>query len=363
MPTPLILAAADGSMASAMQVGGSPIQMVHWLAFGALVTVLLVLDLTVFHKQSHEPSLRESAFWTCFWSALALSFNGLVWWWLGGKAALEFLTGYLVEWSLSMDNVFVFAVVFGYFGVPLKYQYRVLFWGILGAVIMRLTFVLLGAELVERFKWVMWIFGGFLVYTGVKLAFSDDDHEPGDNALIRFFRRIIPVSSRSEGDRFFIRENGRLMATPLFLVLLVVESTDVLFAVDSVPAILGVVEKGTPYMRFVAFTSNVFAILGLRALYFLLAGVMDLFRFLNYGLSAVLVFVGFKMIAEAARHNEWLAGLGGWDAHAKGHLVHPAVSLLVIVCLIGTSVVASLMFPERRDGSQIAGHGDESSSA
>ena len=331
----------------------------HWLCFGAFVTVLLVLDLTVFHKHSHEPSLRESAFWTCFWSALAFSFNGLVWWWLGGKAALEFLTGYLVEWSLSMDNVFVFAVVFAYFGVPLKYQYRVLFWGILGAVLMRLTFVLLGAELVERYKWIMWFFGAFLVYTGIKLAFGDDDHEPGDNALIRFFKKIIPLSSHSEGDKFFIRENGRLMATPLFLVLLVVESTDVLFAVDSVPAILGVVEKGTPYMRFIAFTSNVFAILGLRALYFLLAGVMDLFRFLNYGLSAVLVFVGMKMLAEAARHTEWLAAWGGWDAHAKGHLVHPAVSLAVIVGLIGTSVAASLMFPEKKDGVEIAAGSDK----
>jgi tellurite resistance protein TerC len=326
----------------------------HWLAFAALVTVLLVLDLTVFHKKSHEPSLRESAFWTCFWSALAFSFNGLVWWWLGGKAALEFLTGYLVEWSLSMDNVFVFAVVFAYFGVPLKYQYRVLFWGILGAVLMRLTFVLLGAELVERYQWIMWFFGAFLVYTGIKLAFSHDNHEPGDNSLIRFFKKIIPLSSQSSGDKFFIRENGRLMATPLFLVLLVVESTDVLFAVDSVPAILGVVEKGTPYMRFIAFTSNVFAILGLRALYFLLAGVMDLFRFLNYGLSAVLVFVGAKMLTEAARHTEWLAAWGGWDAHAKGHLVHPAVSLAVIVTLIGTSVAASLMFPGRKNGVEIA---------
>jgi tellurite resistance protein TerC len=329
----------------------------HWLAFGAMVTVLLVLDLTVFHKHSHEPSLRESAFWTCFWSALAFSFNGLVWQWLGGKAALEFLTGYLVEWSLSMDNVFVFAVVFAYFGVPLKYQYRVLFWGILGAVLMRLTFVLLGAELVERYQWIMWFFGGFLVYTGIKLAFSDDDHEPGDNALIRLFKKFVPMSSQPAGDRFFVRENGKLLATPLFLVLLVVESTDVLFAVDSVPAILGVVEKGTPYMRFIAFTSNVFAILGLRALYFLLAGVMDLFRFLNYGLSAVLVFVGCKMIAEAARHTEWLAERGGWDAHAKGHLVHPALSLAVIVALIGTSVAASLMFPEKKDGPEIAdGH-------
>ena len=334
----------------------SPITMGHWLAFAAMVTVLLVLDLTVFHKQSHEPTLRQSAFWTCFWSALALAFNALVWSWLGSKAALEFLTGYLVEWSLSMDNVFVFAVVFAYFGVPLKYQYRVLFWGILGAVIMRLTFVLLGAELVERFKWIMWLFGGFLVYTGVKLAFGDEDHEPGDNALIRFFRRIIPVTTTSAGDRFFVREQGRLMATPLFLVLLVVESTDVLFAVDSVPAILGVVEKGTPYMRFIAFTSNVFAILGLRALYFLLAGVMGLFRFLNYGLAAVLVFVGAKMIAEAARHNEWLAARGGWDPHASGHLVHPALSLAVIVGLIGTSVAVSLAFPDRSPHEQA---GDE----
>ncbi|MFM7186124.1 MAG: TerC family protein [Planctomycetota bacterium] len=341
---------------SAAAAASDTIQMSHWIAFAVFVTVMLVLDLTVFHKQSHEPSLRESAFWTLFWSALALAFNGLVWWWLGGQPAIEFLTGYLVEWSLSMDNVFVFAVVFAYFGVPLKYQYRVLFWGILGAVIMRLTFVLLGAELVERYKWVMWLFGGFLVYTGIKLALGDGDHEAGENGLVRFFRRFIPVSKEPAGDRFFVRENGRLMATPLFLVLLVVESTDVLFAVDSVPAILGVVTPGTSHMRFIAFTSNVFAILGLRALYFLLAGVMDLFRFLNYGLSAVLVFVGCKMIAEAARHNEWLAAQGGWDAHAKGHLIHPAVSLLVIVTLIGTSVAASLAFPERRPhGGEIAG--------
>jgi tellurite resistance protein TerC len=342
-------------LADATAAPAGQITINHWIAFAIFVTVMLVLDLTVFHKKSHEPSLRESAFWTIFWSALALAFNALVWWWLGSKPALEFLTGYLVEWSLSMDNVFVFAVVFAYFGVPLKYQYRVLFWGILGAVIMRLTFVLLGAELVERYKWVMWLFGGFLVYTGIKLAFGGGDHEPGENALIRFFRRFIPVSKEHAGDRFFVRENGKLLATPLFLVLLVVESTDVLFAVDSVPAILGVVSPGTHYMRFIAFTSNVFAILGLRALYFLLAGVMDLFRFLNYGLSAVLVFVGCKMITEAARHNEWLAAQGGWDAHAKGHLVHPAVSLLVIVSLIGASVAASLAFPERPHGGEIAG--------
>ncbi|MFM8890005.1 MAG: TerC family protein [Planctomycetia bacterium] len=334
------------------------ISMSHWWAFAALVTVLLTLDLTVFHRKAHEPSLRESAFWTCFWAALALAFNGLIWRWLGGKAAIEFLTGYLVEWSLSMDNVFVFAVIFGYFRVPLKYQYRVLFWGILGAVLMRLTFVLVGAELVERFHWVMPLFGAFLVYTGIKLAFGDEEANPEESMFVKLFRRLIPVTTKSEGDKFFVREEGRMKATPLFLVLLIVESTDVLFAVDSVPAILGVVTPGSHYMRFVAFTSNVFAILGLRALYFLLAGVMDLFRFLNYGLSAVLVFVGGKMIVEAARHNEQLAAWGGWDPHVKGHLVHPGVSLVVIVALIGASVAAALALPERKDGAEVADHDD-----
>lgn len=345
----LLAAAADGPV----------IQVSHWLAFAAMVAVLLALDLTVFHKKAHEPSLRESAFWTAFWAGLALAFNGLVWRWLGSQPALEFLTGYLVEWSLSMDNVFVFAVIFGYFRVPLKYQYRVLFWGILGAVLMRLTFVLVGAELVERFHWVMPLFGAFLVYTGIKLAFGDEEANPDDSFLVKLFRRMIPVTNQPAGDRFFVREAGRLMATPLFLVLLIVESTDVLFAVDSVPAILGVVTPGAHYMRFIAFTSNVFAILGLRALYFLLAGVMDLFRFLNYGLSAVLVFVGMKMIVEAARHTESLAAWGGWDPHVKGHLVHPAVSLAVIVALIGASVAASLAFPERKDGAEVAGHGGD----
>ena len=342
---PGLLASAGAAPAT---VAEGPIQAGHWVAFAIFVTVLLALDLLVFHKHSHEPSLSESAFWTCIWSALALSFNGLIWWWLGSAAAIEFLTGYLVEWSLSMDNVFVFAVVFGYFGVPLKYQYRVLFWGILGAVLMRLTFVLVGAELVERFHWILWLFGGFLVYTGLKLAFSSEDVHPEDNFLLKFFRRFIPVTNKPAGDKFFVKEENRWVATPLFLVLLVVESTDVLFAVDSVPAIFGVVDQNAHYFRFVVFTSNVFAILGLRALYFLLAGVMDLFRFLNYGLSAVLVFVGGKMIAEAARHSEWMAELGGWDAHAEGHLVPPWASLLVIITLIGTSVAASLLFPESK---------------
>jgi tellurite resistance protein TerC len=354
-----VAAAAADAVAPAGPIPAGEIQMVHWVAFAVMVAILLTLDLTVFHKKAHEPSLRESALWTCFWSALALSFNVFVWKWLGGNAAMDFLQGYLVEWSLSMDNVFVFAVIFGYFKVPLKYQYRVLFWGILGAVLMRLSFVLLGAELVERYKWIFWVFGAFLIYTGIKLAFGDEDHDPGDNMFIKLFRKVIPVSNKPAGDRFFVRENGRLIATPLFLVLLVVECTDVLFAVDSVPAILGVVSPGAHYLRFIAFTSNVFAILGLRALYFLLAGVMDIFRFLNYGLSAVLVFVGAKMMAEAARHNEWLAARGGWDAHAGGHLVPPWLSLAVIVGLLGASVAASVAFPARQDGHEIAHDRDE----
>jgi len=302
----------------------------HWLAFGLFVIVLLVLDLVVFHRDSHEPTLRESAFWTVIWCSIALGFNALVWWWRGPVTGIEFLTGYLVEWSLSMDNVFVFAVIFGFFGVPLKYQYRVLFWGILGAIVMRLAFILLGTALLERFHWVMWIFGAFLIYTGIKLAMhTGSEVNPEKNLLMRIAKRLFPMAQESHGQKFFVVENGRRCITPLFLVLLVVESTDVLFAVDSVPAIFGITKD-----PFIVFTSNIFAILGLRALYFLLAGVMDLFRYLNYGLSAVLVFVGAKMVGEF------------WTG---GQLVTPSVSLVAILALLGVSIVASLAAP-RLDG-------------
>jgi tellurite resistance protein TerC len=323
----------------------------HWIGFAVFVTVVLVLDLFVFHRRSRESTLREAAAWTLVWSSLALGFNVLIWRWFGRQAGVEFLTGYLVEWSLSMDNVFVFAVIFSFFRVPLKYQYRVLFWGILGAVIMRLTFVLVGAELIRHFEWVMWIFGAFLIYTGFKLAMHDEDKvDPSNNLLMRLARKVFPVAKGEHGEHFFVREGGRLCITPLFLVLLVVESTDVLFAVDSVPAIFGVVNKAAPYFTFVVFTSNVFAILGLRALYFLLAGVMDLFRYLSYGLSAVLVFVGGKMVAdyfaqfetveEFVQQNLW----AGFHRLEEGHhLVPPAASLLVILSLLGISIIASLI--------------------
>jgi tellurite resistance protein TerC len=300
----------------------------HWLAFGLFVIVLLTLDLVVFHRHSHEPTLRESAVWTLVWCSIALAFNALVWAWRGPSIAIQFLTGYLVEWSLSMDNVFVFAVIFSFFGVPLKYQYRVLFWGILGAIVMRLSFILAGAALLARFEWALWIFGAFLIYTGIKLALqSEAQIDPERNILMRTARRLFPMAKENHGEHFFAVENGRLAMTPLFLVLLVVESTDVLFAVDSVPAIFGVTKD-----TFTVFTSNIFAILGLRALYFLLAGAIDLFRYLKYGLSAVLMFVGAKMV---------------FDYWTGGHLVTPAVSLAVILSLLAISIVASIVAKRR----------------
>lgn len=328
----LTSAAASLLAQAAPQPGVSDVQIWHWLAFGIFVVVVLVLDLFVFHRDSHEPTLRESALWTVIWCSLALAFNGLVWWWRGSEIAIQFLTGYLVEWSLSMDNVFVFAVVFSFFGVPLKYQYRVLFWGILGAVVMRLIFIVLGAALIERFDWVMPIFGAFLVYTAFKLAtHGDSDVNPDKNILLRIARKLFPVAKQTHGEKFFVVENGKRCITPLFLVLLVVESTDVLFAVDSVPAIFGITQDA-----FTVFTSNIFAILGLRALYFLLAGVMDMFRYLNYGLSAVLAFVGFKMLGD------W------WTGH---HMFAPAVSLLIILSLLAVSIIASLV-ANRRDAAR-----------
>ncbi len=303
-----------------------------WVVFAVLVSGLLALDLLVFHRRSHTPSLRESAGWSVFWIALALVFNGLVWSWGqvthgDSKAGTEFLAAYLVEKSLSMDNLFVFAVIFRFFQVPLRFQYRVLFWGILGAVFLRLAFILAGVELIRRFEVMLMIFGAFLVYTGIKLALAHDSEvHPENNFLLRTARRFLRVTREDHGQGFFAREAGRWCITPLFLVLLVIESTDVLFAVDSVPAVLGITHD-----PFIAFSSNVFAILGLRALYFLLAGVIDLFRYLAYGLSAVLVFVGMKMIAEY------------WIAREGTHLVPAWVSLAVIALLLGLAIGASVI--------------------
>ncbi|MDZ4819785.1 MAG: TerC family protein [Planctomycetota bacterium] len=340
----------------------------HWLAFGAFVVIMLTLDLTVFHRKAHEPSLRESAWWTVFWCSLALAFNGLIWVEWGRDHATDFLSGYLTEWSLSMDNVFVFAVVFSYFRVPLKYQYRVLFWGILGAIIMRLSFILLGAALLEHFKWMFLVFGGFLIYTGIKLAFKGDEEvHPENNILIRLGKKVFTVAKGSHGDSFFVVENGKRCVTPLFLVLLVIESTDVVFAIDSVPAIFAITRE-----PFLVFTSNIFAIMGLRALYFLLAGVMDMFRYLNYGLSAVLVYVGCKMMAEYVLHTEQFAEWTGItrflpvidpafpdaEPHAE-HLIASPVNLLIIITLLGTSIAASIIAQKRDAARGIVHEGHE----
>ena len=314
----------------------------HWLAFGALVVVLLALDLLVFHRHDRKPTLRESAAFTIFWIVLGLAFNGVIWWWgissgLGSDPGMKYLTGYLIEKALSMDNIFVFVVIFRFFNIPIMYQYRVLFWGILGAVVMRLGFILGGIELFENFEMVVApLFGGFLVWTAWKLAMHEPaaDVHPEKNIVLKTARRFFRVTRgdhHQHGSDFFARENGLLCITPMFLVLLVIESTDVVFAIDSVPAIIGITAD-----PFIAFTSNVFAILGLRALYFLLAGVVEMFRYLHYGLAAILGFVGLKMIAEWA------------IPHEEGtHLVPVWVSLLVIAALLAVSIAASVIVSSR----------------
>jgi len=323
------------------------IQTWHWLAFAGFVFAMLVLDLGVFHRHNRETTMREAGAWTAVWCSLALAFNVIVWYWQGSAAGGEFLAGYLTEWALSMDNVFVFAVIFSYFRVPMKYQHRVLFWGILGAVVLRLTFILIGNTLIKQFEWLLPLLGVVLVVTGVKLAMKGDEEvDPEHNPILKLARRVLRVAKGDHGSSFFVSENGKFCVTPLFLVLLVVESTDVLFAIDSVPTIFGLVNSKASYFTFVVFTSNVFAILGLRALYFLLAGAMDLFRYLSYGLSGILVFVGIKMCIEYAAHTF--------------HWVEPGVKLVpwwaslgVIFLLLGSSIAASII-ASRRDGGRNA---------
>jgi tellurite resistance protein TerC len=263
-----------------------------WIGFNVVVFILLVLDLKVFHRKTHVIGVKESLLWSAFWIGLSLLFNLGIYFWRGSDTALEFLTAYLIEKSLSVDNLFVFLLIFTYFAVPALYQHKVLFWGIVGAVVMRMAFILAGVAIVERFHWVLYILGAFLVVAAIRLALRKDEKiDPGRNPVLRLFRRFVPVTEGYEGDRFFVRRAGLLMATPLIVVVLVVETTDIVFAVDSVPAVLGITLD-----RFIAYSSNVCAILGLRALYFALAGVMGMFRYLTYGLATVLFFIGVKML-------------------------------------------------------------------
>jgi len=263
-----------------------------WLAFGSIIAVMFVLDLFVFNRKSHEIKFREALSWTIVWVSLAMAFNAGVWYFMGPAKALEFFTGYLIEESLSVDNLFVFIMIFSYFRVSRAQQPKILKWGIIGALVMRGIFILVGIELIERFHWMVYIFGAILVYTGIKMAFGGDDKvEPEKNPLVRLVRRFVPITKRARGDKFFIRRNGILAATPLFLTLIVVESSDVIFAVDSIPAVLAVTHD-----PFIVYSSNVFAIMGLRSLYYLLAHVMEMFAYLKLGVSFILAFVGAKML-------------------------------------------------------------------
>ncbi len=296
-----------------------------WVGFNVFILGMLALDLGVFHRKTHIVSLKESLTWTGVWVALALLFNAGVWHYGGSARALEFFTGYVIEKSLSVDNVFVFALLFSYFAVPPLYQHKVLFWGILGALLMRAMMIGAGTVLIAKFAWIIYVFGGFLILTGIKMIVKrEEEIHPERNPVVRWFKKLMPVTPEYRGDKFFVRENGLRMATPLFVVLLLVEFTDLIFAVDSIPAIFAVTKD-----PFIVYTSNVFAILGLRSLYFALAGVMDKFHYLKIGLGVVLSFVGVKMILA---HTAWK--------------IDTLVSLGVIVLILATSVVWSLVKPK-----------------
>ncbi|MCC7355085.1 MAG: TerC family protein [Anaerolineae bacterium] len=302
-----------------------------WVAFNVVVLAMLALDLGVLHRKAHAVRLREAAIWSAVWICLSLAFNGVVYLWRGPEAGLQFLTGYLIEKSLSIDNIFVFVLIFSYFSVPATYQHRVLFWGVLGALVMRAILIAAGVVLIEKFHWIIYIFGAFLIFTGWRMARHQEiELHPEANPVVRLARRFIPIHPHYEGQSFFIRQGGRLLATPLLLVLLIVESTDLVFAVDSIPAVLAISTD-----PFIVYTSNVFAILGLRALYFLLAGIMDRFRYLRVGLAVVLVFVGFKMVVSDLYH------------------IPIAVALGVVGGVILVSIIVSLAFRPATSSAQV----------
>jgi tellurite resistance protein TerC len=286
---------------------------------------MLVLDLGVFHRRAHTVKFREALAWSVAWIVMACVFAVVIFFWYGRVPALEFVTGYVIELSLSVDNLFVFLLIFRFFQVPPTHQHKVLFWGILGALVMRAIFIVAGVSLIQKFHWIIYVFGAFLVYSGIKLFFQDEaEIHPEKNPVLRLFRRWVPVTSDYVDNKFFVRNPG-LFATPLFVVLLVVETTDVLFAVDSIPAILAITRDA-----FIVYTSNVFAILGLRSMYFALAGMMEMFRYLHYGLSLVLVFVGAKMLLS--------------------HYVEvpTPIALAAVAGVLSISVIASLAHPMRR---------------
>ncbi len=293
-----------------------------WVGFNLFVLLLLALDLGVFHRKAHAVHMKEALIWSGVWIALAMLFNFGIYLLRGKVLALEFLTGYVIEKSLSVDNIFVFLMIFSYFNVAEKFQHKILFWGILGALIMRAVLIVAGAKLLHEFHWLVYIFGSFLILTGIKMLFKHEKMDPEKNPVVLLFKKIMPVTSDFHGDRFFVKLDHRWFATPLFIVLIIVESTDLIFAVDSIPAIFAVSKD-----PFVIYTSNVFALLGLRALYFALAGIVGLFRYLKIGLSFVLVFVGIKMMLSEICPIPIL------------------VSLVLIAFILALSIAASLLIP------------------
>jgi tellurite resistance protein TerC len=317
----------------ANDVGGSfvelDVQPWHWGVLLGVVVVLLLVDLLVLHREAHVIAPREAAIETALWVSIGLGFSLLVWYWFGAAATTEYLSGYLVEQSLSIDNVFVWAIILTYFAVPAMYQHRVLFWGIFGALVLRATFIFAGVALIERFDWVLYLFGAFLLFTAVRLLLSDEEAQvdPGKSRFLKLVNRTVPSTPHLDGPHLFTKVDGRRLATPLFAVLVLVELTDLIFAVDSVPAVLAVSHE-----QFIVFSSNAFAILGLRSMYFLLADLHGRFRFLQQGLAVILAFVGVKMVVA-----EWVH-LPTW------------VSLAVIAAVLIVAVVASLWFPGEPDG-------------
>ncbi|MEP6717672.1 MAG: TerC family protein [bacterium] len=299
-----------------------------WIGFAVFILFMLSLDLGLFNRRAHAIKYREAAIWSGIWIGLATIFAGIVFYYQGRMRGLEFVTGYLIELSLSVDNLFVFLLIFSYFKVPSKYQHRVLFWGVMGALVMRLTMIFIGAALINRFHWIIYIFGAFLVYTGIKMFTQEDnDFQPEDNALVRFVTRVMPMTRTYDEKKFFTRVNGRLMGTLLLLVLVIVEVADLVFAVDSIPAIFAITTN-----TFIVYTSNVFAILGLRSMYFLIAGVVEKFHYLKIGLAIVLTFIGVKMLIVAV------------------HIIIPIwFSLVFVAVVLLSSVVASLVWAKHAD--------------
>ena len=311
------------------------IEPVYWIAFLAFIGFLLFLDLFVFHRNAHVVKVREAAIFSAFWISLGIGFGVVVFFWLGSTKGVEYFSGYLIEKILSVDNVFVFALIFGAFAVPAQYQHRVLFWGVVGALAMRLVMIVAGAALIEAYQWILYVFGAFLILTGIRMGLSHGkpEKDPSQNPVVRFARRRLPFSDTYDGQRFFTRVNAKRVATPLLLVLISVEITDLIFAVDSIPAIFAVTTD-----PFIVYTSNAFAILGLRALYFLLADLKNRFRYLKLGLAVILVFVGIKLTVVNL-----------------GIKIDPIISLIVVLSILAVAIVASWLRPETPE---VEGHPD-----